>query len=246
MEPVVAAANPETGYGLSGVRLPPAVSSRVGVVVLVKHLSATGADAVKRPKPNDDWFTNNLLQRIDMREWLLADPRWDIDDIVRLADEQYGPETDGILTRSPATLKRHATITATVQLFDKSKELLAVCRSHDDPNRPDGSLLGFCWFDRGGYTTYSIEEISNSKFHFVDLTLPVRLRIALINEMIDQHILWAGNCGVPVVCSTSIRMEHNAFVKIHEKRGFTVNGSYAWIRTEKGLEWLRSQTSKDQ
>lgn len=30
MEPVVAAANPETGYGLSGVRLPPAVPSRVG------------------------------------------------------------------------------------------------------------------------------------------------------------------------------------------------------------------------
>jgi len=30
MEPVVAAANPEMGYGLSGVRLPPAVLSRVG------------------------------------------------------------------------------------------------------------------------------------------------------------------------------------------------------------------------
>jgi hypothetical protein len=36
------------------------VPSRVGVVVLVKHLSATGAYAVKRPKPNDDWFANNL------------------------------------------------------------------------------------------------------------------------------------------------------------------------------------------
>ena len=181
-----------------------------------------------------------------MREWLLADPRFDIDDIVLLANEQYGAETEGILTKSPAALKRHATVTATVQLFDKSKEFLAVCRSHDDPDRPDGSLLGFCWFDRGGYTTYSIEEISNSKFHFVDLHLPLRLRITLINEMIDQHILWAGNCGVPVVCSTSIRMEHGAFVKIHEKRGFTVNGSYAWMRTEKGLEWLRSQNSKGQ
>lgn len=181
-----------------------------------------------------------------MREWLLADPRFDIDDIVRLADEQYGFETEGILTKSPAALKRHATVTATVQLFDKSKEFLAVCRSFEDPDRPDGSLLGFCWFDRGGYTTYSIEEISNSKFHFVDLHLPARLRITLINEMIDQHILWAGNCGVPVVCSTSIRMEHGAFVKIHEKRGFTVNGSYAWMRTEKGLEWLRSQNSKGQ
>jgi hypothetical protein len=123
-----------------------------------------------------------------------------------------------------------------VQLFDKSKEFLAVCRSDD-------RLLGFCWFDRGGYTTYSTEEISNSKFHFVDLRLPPRLRIRLINEMIDQHILWAGGCGIPVVCSTSIRGDHKAFVRIHEKRGFTVNGSYAWIRTEKGIEWLQSQNS---
>lgn len=176
-------------------------------------------------------------------EWTLADPRYDIEDIVILADTLYGPETDAILTRSPATLRRHATVTATVQLFDKSKEFLAVCRAHDDPDYPDGKLLGFCWFDRGGYTTYSTEEISNSKFHFVDLTLSPRLRIRLINEMIDQHILWAGNCGVPVVCSTSIRGDHKAFVKIHEKRGFTVNGSYAWMRTEKGIEWLRSQNS---
>jgi hypothetical protein len=44
-----------------GSRSSATVSSRVGVVVLVKHLSATGADAVKRPKPDDDWFTNNLL-----------------------------------------------------------------------------------------------------------------------------------------------------------------------------------------
>ena len=185
-------------------------------------------------------------ERYPMREWLLADPRHDIDDIVSLADTQYGPETEGILDKSPATLRKHATITATVQLFDRSKEFLAVCRTVDDPDFPDGKLLGFCWFDRGGYATYSNDEISNSKFHFVDLTLPPRLRITLINEMIDQHLLWAGNNGIPVVCSTSIRMDHKAFVKIHEKRGFTVNGSYAWIRTIKGLKWLQSRNLKDQ
>jgi len=61
----------------------------------------------------------------------------------------------------------------------------------------------------------------------------------LINEMIDQHILWAHTWGIPIVCSTSIRAEHDGFMKIHKKRGFTVNGSYAWIRTEKGMECLK-------
>jgi hypothetical protein len=106
---------------------------------------------------------------------------------------------------------------------------------------PDDKLLGFCWFDRGGYTTYSNEEISNAKFHHVDLSLATRTRVRLVNEMIDQHILWAHTYGIPIICSTSIREEHNGFMKIHQKRGFTVNGSYAWIRTEEAMKCLTNQ-----
>lgn len=164
-------------------------------------------------------------------EWTLAHPLHDVDDIVDMADSVFGTEADGILTRNKAVFRKNVTVATTVQLFDRSKEFIAV-------NRNEGKLLGYCWFDRGGYTTYANEEISNAKFHHVDLQLPVRLRVRLINEMIDQHILWAHRWGIPVVCSTSIRAEHDGFMKIHKKRGFTVNGSYAWIRTEKGMECL--------
>ena len=164
-------------------------------------------------------------------EWTLASPLHDVDDIVNMADSVFGSEADGILTRDKAVFRKHVTVATTVQLFDKSKEFIAVCRNED-------KLLGYCWFDRGGYTTYANEEISNAKFHHLDLQLSPRLRVRLINEMIDQHILWAHRWGIPVVCSTSIRAEHDGFMKIHKKRGFTVNGSYAWIRTEKGMECL--------
>lgn len=179
-------------------------------------------------------------------EWSLADPRYDVDDIVEMADSFFGHEADGIVTRSRAVFRHRVTVAATEQLFNKSREFLAVCRVNEplvldkgmySLNEPD-KLLGFCWFDRGGYTTYSNEEISNAKFHHVDLSLPVRTRVRLVNEMIDQHILWAHTWGVPIVCSTSIRAEHDGFMKIHAKRGFTVNGSYAWIRTDKGMENL--------
>jgi hypothetical protein len=164
-------------------------------------------------------------------EWTLAHPLHDVDDIVDMADSVFGTEIDGILTRDKAVFRKNVTVATTVQVFDKSKEFIAVCRIDD-------KLVGYCWFDRGGYTTYANEEISNAKFHHVDLQLPTRLRVRLINEMIDQHILWAHRWGIPVVCSTSIRAEHDGFMKIHKKRGFTVNGSYAWIRTEKGMECL--------
>ena len=169
-------------------------------------------------------------------EWSLADPRFDVEDMVELSDSFFGTEADGIVTRSRATFRHRLTVACTEQLFNKAREFIAVCRDGE-------KLLGFCWYDRGGYTTYSNDEISNAKMHHLDLSLSPRTRVRLVNEMIDQHILWAHTWGVPVVCSTSIRADHDGFMKIHKKRGFTVNGSYAWIRTEKGMECLKSSTS---
>lgn len=180
-------------------------------------------------------------------EWALADPRFDVEDMVELSDSFFGAEADGIVSRSRAVFRHRLTVACTEQLFNKGREFIAVCREDKDAYWqddgivvPDNKLLGFCWFDRGGYTTYSNDEISNAKMHHLDLSLPARTRIRLVNEMIDQHILWAHTWGVPVVCSTSIRSDHDVFMKIHKKRGFTVNGSYAWIRTEEGMKCLKS------
>lgn len=179
-------------------------------------------------------------------EWSLAHPLHDVEDIVEMADSFFGHEADGILKRDRAVFRHRVTVATTEQLFNKSREFIAVCRADDhlvldkgmySLNEPD-KLLGFCWFDRGGYTTYSNEEISNAKFHHMDLSLPVRTRVRLLNQMIDQHILWAHTWSIPVVCSTSIRSDHDGFMKIHKKRGFTVNGSYAWIRTEDAYKCL--------
>jgi hypothetical protein len=183
-------------------------------------------------------------------EWSLAHPLHDVEDIVEMADSFFGHEADGILKRSREVFRHRVTVATTEQLFNKGREFISVCRgeakiipTYDFNMQVDGhsteySLLGFCWFDRGGYTTYSNEEISNAKFHHLDLSLPVRTRVKLVNQMIDQHILWAHTWGVPVVCSTSIRAEHDGFMKIHKKRGFSVNGSYAWIRTEEAMKCL--------
>jgi hypothetical protein len=187
-------------------------------------------------------------------EWTLAHPLHDVDDIVELADSVFGQEADGILTRDRNVFRKNVTVASTVQLFDKGKEFLAVCRGLVDcPEAHElgygdeiklNPLLGYCWFDRGGYTTYANEEISNAKFHHVDLSLPAKQRVRLINEMIDQHILWASSWGIPVICSTSIRSDHDAFMRIHKKRGFTVNGSYAWIRTQHGLEVMNEKAQR--
>ena len=174
-------------------------------------------------------------------EWALAHPLHDVDDIVDMADTIFGSEVEGILTTNRQIFKKNVTVTSTVQLFDRTREFLAVAKPANRSGTGEFSnkLLGFCWFDRSGFTTYAPEEITNAKFHHVDLSLPVKTRVRLVNAMIDQHILWAHHNGIPVVCSTSIRGDHNGFMKIHEKRGFKVNGSYAWIRTKDGLNGIK-------
>lgn len=165
-------------------------------------------------------------------QWTLCDPRYDVDDVVHLAKRLL--ELEGsILKTDPNVFRHQITVASTNQLFDKGREFIAVARDNE-------KLLGYCWFDRGGYTTYSRDEISNAKFHHVDLSLPVKTRVRLVNEMIDQHILWCARWNIPVICSTSIRTEHDGFMKIHQKRGFTVNGSYAWGRVEDLVKGLKN------
>ena len=133
---------------------------------------------------------------IDM-EWNLAHPLSDVEDILAMAKDHFEMEVDGILKTDPQVMRKSVTMVATYQLFDRHREFLAVCRGEElliEGNHIPGDLLAYCWFDRGGYTTYSTDEISNAKFHHVDLRLSPRVRVRLINEMIDQHILWANNC----------------------------------------------------
>jgi hypothetical protein len=58
-------------------------------------------------------------------EWSLADPRFDVDDIVEMADTFFGHEADGIVTRSRAVFRHRVTVACTEQLFNKSREFIA-------------------------------------------------------------------------------------------------------------------------
>lgn len=167
-------------------------------------------------------------------QWTLAHPLHDVEDVVKMA-QTYQDEMDSVIRCDPAVMRKNVTLASTYQIFDKQREFLAVCREVETDR-----LLGYCWYDRYGYTSYSTEEICNAKFHHIDLALPAKTRIRLLNEMIDQQVLWAGSNGIPIVCSTSIRGEHEVFMKVHAKRGFLVKGSYAWCRTEKALEGMKN------
>ena len=142
------------------------VLSRVGESKVLRHgeracpLGCTSARS--RLGPSTTFIERQCMEH----EWTLAHPLHDVDDIVEMADSVFGKEADGILTRDRNVFRKNVTITATTQLFDKGREFLAVCRQTQEHKKVviDGfvdymctepKLLAYCWFDRGGYTTYA-------------------------------------------------------------------------------------------
>ena len=165
-------------------------------------------------------------------EWSLTHPL-EVEELLDVFEPIYQNDSSVGYDRSYAS--KVYTVAATVQLFDKSKEFMAHCRI-------DGKIAGYCWFDRFGYTPYSTKEICNSKFHHIDLSLPVRTRYRILNQMIDQQLLWAYHYNIPIVCSTSVRGDYQGFMRIHAKRGFTVHGSFAYMDVK---EWYENQRRTD-
>ena len=61
-------------------------------------------------------------------EWTLAHPLKDVEDIMDMADG-YFVDTGEVLKKSEDLFRKNVTMVSTLQIFDRSKEFLAVCHS---------------------------------------------------------------------------------------------------------------------
>ena len=68
----------------------------------------------------------------------------------------------------------------------------------------------------------------------VDMSLGTRDRIRLVTEMIEVWETWASNSGIPVICSTTMRGDQQGFLRIHQRSGYDIRGSFAYKRLHQG------------
>ena len=64
----------------------------------------------------------------------------------------------------------------------------------------------------------------------LDMTLPARTRVRLVQDMIDIQETWCRAYGIGIVCSTTMRHEQAGFVELHRRAGYSVRGSYCYRR----------------
>ena len=155
-------------------------------------------------------------------EWQLA-ALHDVPAIIDIAQQHFEQEVDQIFTTDPECFARHLSVSIVEQAFDRLKLQLIVARQHN-------YVIAYSWLTRGHYMTYAKEELAEVAFAHVRMDQSPRLRIQLIKDMIAQWQLWCQICRIPILVSSTIRADQSAFLRLHERNGFQIRGSFAFKR----------------
>lgn len=158
--------------------------------------------------------------------WRLADIN-DTNDIVDMAQKHFEGEIDNIFTPEVPTMQRNVTFAILNQIYYPGSEMITVCRAEDD-NR----LLAYTWAKSNDRACWSDDPMVCVRMAHVDLSLPPRTRIALVKTMMSHWERLAAYSGNKIICSTTMRHEQDGFLKLHERAGYSVRGSYAYKKLD--------------
>jgi hypothetical protein len=89
-------------------------------------------------------------------------------------------------------------------------------------------MIAYTWAKSQDYTAWSDNEMVSVRMAHVDLSLNPKVRIRLVQDMMSMWEGWAKIIGVNIVCSTTMRHDQTAFLKLHARNGYDVRGSYAY------------------
>lgn len=143
--------------------------------------------------------------------------------MVGLSQRLYESEVDPFYLTDPIVLSRNITRGIVEQFYNPAAEYLSVLYDGDH-------LAAYLWLVRGQRTPWSDDEVLEFKMAHIDLSLTARERVRIVNAMIDQAVVFADHNSIPVIVSSSVRADQQAFLRLHERRGFTVRGSIAYLR----------------
>lgn len=162
----------------------------------------------------------------DMWRWYLAWPS-DSQEIEDLIMTQYQHEANTIFPIHAPKMRMEAEIDMIKQRHNLGAAQVIVAK-HNDTNK----IMAWAWIQRGHYTPYSNSEYADAKMLHIDLNLPVKTRIVLTHQILENWMLWCQLNYIPTLVSTSMREDWKTFMKIHERLGFIVRGTIAWKRIE--------------
>ena len=147
--------------------------------------------------------------------------------IVQMAIDHFQTEIDSVFTPDPVAYARNLMLATVQQFYNPGAELLTVAKDNTT-----NAIIAYVWVMRNQRAPWSDQEMATVRMVHVDLNLPMRDRLRLVQEMLLSWEQWARTYAIPIVCSTTMRRETAGFLKLHARHGYDVRGSYAYKRLE--------------
>ena len=148
----------------------------------------------------------------------------DVANIVNMAQQHFQQEIDLIFTPDPVAYSRNITHAVVNQFYLPTTELVSV--AYND----SGHLKAYTWARGDERAAWSDDPMIVVRMAHVDLSLSSRQRITLLDDMMTIWENFAVFAKTPIICSTTMRHDQTAFLKMHLRRGYSVRGSYAYKR----------------
>ena len=146
----------------------------------------------------------------------------DVNDIVAMAQQHFESEIDLIFTPDTVAYARNITFAVVAQFYMPATSLVSVARDSS------GKLVAYTWAKTGERAPWSDDNMVSVCMAHVDMTLSTRQRLRLLTDMIAIWEHFARNTNTPIICSTTMRKDQDAFIKLHARSGYDVRGSYAY------------------
>lgn len=155
--------------------------------------------------------------------WRLANGN-DVPLMVDMAQKHFEREIDNIFTPDTVAYSRNLTLAVVNTFFCPNNVRVAVCIADNN------ALIGYTWCVSGECAPWSDDPMVLVKMAHVDLDLSTKFRLKLLNDMFDIWENFAIQSATPIICSTTMRRDQGAFLKMHSRKGYDVRGSYAYKR----------------
>lgn len=155
----------------------------------------------------------------------------DVQHIVAMAQRHFETEIDQVFEPDPIVYARNITQAVVNQFYNPGSELIQVAQCCQSDR-----VLGYVWASRGERAAWSDQEMVMVRMVHVDLDLGVRQRIRMITEMIEIWETWAQRYHIEIVCSTTMRHDQTAFLRIHSRCGYDVRGSYCYKKVNLSVD----------
>lgn len=145
----------------------------------------------------------------------------DIKHIVQLSIDNS--TTDSFFTVNPNVYEKNLAYAILNQHYHIGVELLKVLKDEND------KLLAYTWANTH-QMLWTTDKMVNVQMVDIDLNLSPRTRIQIIKTMMKEWETFANIANCSVICSPTSRKNQNAFLKLHERNGYELRGSFAFKR----------------